>query len=125
MNSLLKTPFLGNFQKRFFWKISEKRVNVFIKGIGKTGTIFTHNNISCSLSNFITETGESDLPSGTVVNSFNLSCDKYPDLDIDLLEKYMNENKRVQISMETHMIGSPTKGFTLHPRYLTKINTPK
>lgn len=121
---------INNIHKRNFWKIKELEANVYIRNIGQTGVFFTHNNIGCSLTEFMTNSSSTNfswsgqtvtLPSDSVANSFNLSLDKLPTQDREYIVNKMNENKPIRVTFETHIIGNPKKGFCLKPHYLKKI----
>ncbi len=106
-----KTQLFSNVKstinKRFFWKTHKFTANVYIRNVGKTGVLFTHDNIVNATDN--------------VANSFNLSLSKY-NYDKNFFIDKMNKGVPIMIDVETHVVGRPTKGFTIGPRYLTKIH---
>ena len=114
--------------KRFFWNIAKTGSFVKIRTCGSYGVFFEHCNIGCSISDFISPLyiGQTfvSLPSDTFFNSFNVSFDKHFSLEdakriADEIEKFPNATYK--ITYHTHLIGFPTKGFTIKPRYLVKI----
>ena len=120
-----KTQLFSNVKstinKRFFWKTHKFTANVYIRNVGKTGVLFTHDNIGCSLTKFVI--GDDNIVNATdnVANSFNLSLSKY-NYDKNFFIDKMNKGVPIMIDVETHVVGRPTKGFTIGPRYLTKIH---
>ena len=121
---IMKPTNLNTITKRTFWKTSEIEINVHIKSIGRTGVIFSHNNIACSINKLTLGNNSTEIiPSDNVGMSFHMSLDKYPQhIDkLQYLKDKMRKDEPIRICMETHMMGRPTIGFTLSPHYLKNI----
>ncbi len=113
---------IQQIHKRSFWKISELSSNVYIKSVGERGAIFTHNNVACSLTKFMVNDMPNDAASNQILNSYNLSLDKYKPENTDYFIDMMNSGKPINITVESHILGNPMKGFTLNPHYLKKVS---
>lgn len=104
---------------RNFWKCSDEDMFVKVRSVGKCGFIFTHDNAVVSMSAFMTNGG--DLTSD-VQNVFNISLTKH-NINPELLKEAMKTNKTLQIRVQQHLLGFPTKGNTLDPYYIVEIKS--
>jgi len=100
--------------KRNFWKIEEQAMSVHVRGIGKRGLIFSHHDVMCSVNKF-------GVDSEDVTNSFHLSLEKYCVNDYAYFRKCMENDEKIVIKMERHLVGVPWIGHTCFPYYLKGI----
>ena len=107
--------------KRFFLKREEERLNLYVRGVGQFGYFFKHQNLACSVTKLLTESS-GDIPSESVLNTFNVSLNKYPTKPPEYFTEKMLKGEQVSVTVEAHLFGSPSKGFTLGPRYLKEIH---
>lgn len=114
----LPSNIITNFSpKRDFWKISEECMTIKIKSVGQVGYLFNHTNVLCSLNNF----GNNE---GNISFSFNASLSKYS-ISHKLSDAFVDSNNMIDMQIncvvETHILGLPTKGFIVNPKYIKSI----